>query len=430
MCRKFIAIVLFIVPSLLTSAQSDDTQYAKRVVKRLASPAFNGRGYAANGDKKAARFIAAEMKKTGVKPLFENDYFQHFELGANTFPGDLRVSLDNHRLTPGVDFIVWSGSPSVDGRFAVNTIKRSDLYGDRVPVSDIVKDGHFLLIDNRKPADESRELARQADAAILFLRNDADIALPGVIIYDDSKLTWSSQTKPSARPVIFVNQPRLDPQGISSIAITVESVWTPNYTTQNVAGIIPGTASPDSMIVVCAHYDHLGRMGKKTYIPGANDNASGTAFILDLARHYANHPPKYSMVFIAFSGEESGLLGSKAFVKNTPVDLAKIKFLINFDMVGTGDDGITVVNAPIFPEAFSRMTQLNDDQQYLKAINSRGESCNSDHCPFYQEGVPSFFIYTQGGIAAYHDIHDRASTLPFTAYVQLKSLIIDFFKLM
>ena len=248
-----------------------------------------------------------------------------------------------------------------------------------------------------------------------------------MILYDNTKLTWSSQTKPSARPVVFVNQPAIDPEAVTSVRLDVASVWNPSYETQNVAGIIRGSTVPDSLIVVCAHYDHLGRMGKKNYIPGANDNASGTAFILDLARYYAANPPAYTMVFIAFSGEESGLLGSKAFVKDSPFDLTAIKFLINFDMVGTGEDGITVVNAPVFPEAFARLVAINDDKKYLKAVNSRGESCNSDHCPFYERGVPSFFIYTLGGPGHYHDINDRYETLPFTAFADLRQLIIDFF---
>lgn len=425
---RYILTICWLLTSVFAGAQEADLSYARHVVKKLASPGFNGRGYRKDGDKKAAAFIAKAFRKQGVEPLFGDSYYQPFELGANTFPGKLQVSLNGKSLEPGVDFIVWSGSPAVKGQFPVKVIKRSDLYGSLSDALRHVNSTHYLLIDNRREAGESKELAEKANAAILHLRNADELALPGVILYDHAKLTWSSQTKPSARPVIFVNQPAVDPLAVTSVALNVESVWTPDYETQNVAGIIRGKTNPDSLIVVCAHYDHLGRMGKKNYIPGANDNASGTAFVMDLARYYAANPPAYTMVFIAFSGEESGLLGSKAFVKNPPFDLSSIKFLINFDMVGTGEDGMTVVNAPMFPEAFSKLIAINKDKNYLKAINSRGESCNSDHCPFYEKGVPSFFIYTQGGTAAYHDINDRYETLPFTAFANLKQLIIDFFE--
>lgn len=426
---RFLLIVCSLAVTPATQAQDrSDLKYPRQIVRKLASPGFNGRGYRPDGDKKAAAYIARLFQKQEVAPLFGNSYFQPFNLGANTFPGAMHVSLDHQRLKPGVDFIVWSGSPSAKGTFPVQFINREALYGPLSVVLDQLTGSHYLLIDNRRPADETKEQTERANAAVLQLRHASELPHPGVILYDSAKLTWSSQTKPGARPVILVNQPTIVPDAINTITLHVESIWTPDYETQNVAGIIKGQKQPDSLIVICAHYDHLGRMGKKTYIPGANDNASGTAFILDLARHYAANPPDYSMVFIAFSGEESGLLGSKAFVADPPIDLMAIKFLINFDMVGTGSDGITVVNAPVFPTAFDRLVHLNSANRYLKAVNSRGESCNSDHCPFYEKGVPSFFIYTQGGTAAYHDIHDGYRTLPFTAFASLKQLIIDFFE--
>lgn len=78
-------------------------------------------------------------------------------------------------------------------------------------------------------------------------------------------------------------------------------------------GYIQGTRKPDSMIVLTAHYDHLGGLGNATYFPGANDNASGISMLLSLARYYSNidHRPEYTMVFIAFGGEEVGLIGSQ-----------------------------------------------------------------------------------------------------------------------
>ncbi len=86
---------------------------------------------------------------------------------------------------------------------------------------------------------------------------------------------------------------------------------------------IKGTAIPDSFLVFSAHYDHLGQMGKDIYFPGANDNASGTSMLLNLAKYYSQNRPKYSVLFIAFGGEEAGLIGSEYYVKNPLVPLSK-----------------------------------------------------------------------------------------------------------
>jgi Zn-dependent M28 family amino/carboxypeptidase len=168
-------------------------------------------------------------------------------------------------------------------------------------------------------------------------------------------------------------------------------------------------------------------MGNKVYFPGANDNASGTAMLLSFVKEYARHPPKYNTVFLAFSGEEIGLLGSKAFVEHPLTDLKKIKFLVNFDLAGTGEEGIKVVNGSIFKAQFDRLTKLNQQDHLLPKVEIRGAACISDHCRFYEKGVPSFFIYTQGGIKAYHDIYDRSETLPLTEFSHYFQLMQRFF---
>ncbi|MEO6869327.1 MAG: M28 family peptidase, partial [Ginsengibacter sp.] len=137
--------------------------------------------------------------------------------------------------------------------------------------------------------------------------------------------------------------------------------------------------------------------------------------------------PKYNTVLIAFSGEEIGLLGSKAFVDNPLIDLKKIKFLVNFDLAGTGDEGIKVVDGTIYKKQFDILDSLNKEYNLLSKVEIRGEACISYHCRFYAKGVPSFFIYTLGGIAAYHDIYDRAETLPLTNFQNYFDLMVKFF---
>jgi hypothetical protein len=96
------------------------------------------------------------------------------------------------------------------------------------------------------------------------------------------------------------------------------------------------------------------------------------------------------------------------------------------DLTGTGDEGITVVNATEFKKGFKILNEANAGNKYLPKIKSRGKAANSDHYYFSQRDVPSFFIYTNGGIKAYHDIYDISATLPLTEYEDLFRLLRDF----
>jgi Zn-dependent M28 family amino/carboxypeptidase len=191
---------------------------------------------------------------------------------------------------------------------------------------------------------------------------------------------------------------------------------------------VQGKVKPDSFIVISAHYDHLGRMGKQTYFPGANDNASGTSMLLELANFYAQtaNQPDYSMAFIAFGAEEAGLIGSKYYTQHPLFPLSQIRFMLNLDLVGTGDDGITVVNAIALPEEFNLLSTINGQKGYVSKVNKRSNAPNSDHFFFTSKGVKAVFIYTLGGIKAYHDVNDRAETLPLTKYKELFGLITAF----
>ena len=100
-------------------------------------------------------------------------------------------------------------------------------------------------------------------------------------------------------------------------------------------------------------------MGNHAIFPGANDNASGTAFMLALAKYYKENPPKYSIAFMAFSGEEAGLLGSSHYVGHPIFPLENIKFLVNIDLMGDATDGITVVNAVEQNGAFDLLQKIN-----------------------------------------------------------------------
>jgi len=187
----------------------------------------------------------------------------------------------------------------------------------------------------------------------------------------------------------------------------------------------------DSIIIFGAHYDHLGQIGKSVYFPGANDNASGVTMLLNLAKYYSskNTKPKYTLLFLFFSAEEVGILGSQYFCEHPMVDLGRVKLMLNIDMAGTGDKGITVVNGSVFKKDFRQLDSLNNLHHYFVKVASRGEAKNSDHYYFYQHKVKSFFIYTMGEYSEYHNIYDRPESLGLNGFENLLKLITNYIDL-
>jgi aminopeptidase YwaD len=426
-CFRTIFAVLLLLGSQPLQAQ--DMEYVKSVVKTLASPAFKGRGYFGGGANLASEFIAAEFKKAGLTPLNQGSYFQEYELSVNTFPTKVDLALNGQLLVTAKDYLIDASSPAIHGKFKIYPIQRTELLEQEKLINLIQKASDaFLLIDNRPIAGETQEEKAAANNILDALKTDDRLKLKGLILYSNDKLTWTTLTYQGPRVVIQVNKPDLDPANIHEININLDARLEPHYKTRNVVGMIKGTSKIDSTIVITAHFDHLGMLGQKVYFPGANDNASGTAMLLSFVKHYSKSPPKYNTVFLAFSGEEIGILGSKFFIEHPLIELNKIKFLVNFDLAGTGEQGIKVVNATVHKDRFAQLVKLNGQYKLLQQVEPRGAACNSDHCWFHEKGVPSFFIYTQGGISAYHDIYDRSETLPLTAFAPFFQLMSKFFE--
>ena len=409
---------IFILFQLLLSTAVPFTgicQYYKDVINTLSSPSFNGRGYYKKGDHIAAKFIAEEFRKNGLKE-FGDSYYQAFSFPVNTFPRKMQVTLNNQKLIPGKDFIVSPSCPAIKGRY--------DIYAVKHPIPDFnepkYKDA-FLLIDDS----EADSVAR---LALKTLINNPP-AVKGFIVSESSKLTWSVSQTVNKLAVIRVLKEAI-PENLNEIILNINSKLIDNYSTSNVVGYIPGSLYPDSFIVFTAHYDHLGRMGKQALFAGANDNASGTAMIMDLAKHYSSNGNRSdkSIVFIAFAGEEAGLVGSEYFTKNPLFPLDQINFLINLDLMGNGSEGVMVVNGTLHENVFSLLEEINTEKALVPTIGKRGTAKNSDHYWFTENGVPAFFLYTMGGSKAYHDIYDTPEQLPLTEFEDIMTLLKEFIK--
>ncbi len=194
------------------------------------------------------------------------------------------------------------------------------------------------------------------------------------------------------------------------------------YRSQNVCGYIPGET--DTMIVFTAHYEHLGMNGD-TIFYGAHDNASGTAAVMDLARMANLQRGHYTYVFLLFSGEESGLIGSGYFVDNPLINLSKVKLLINIDLFCGGEDGFMVVNANSRETSayVDLMERINDVHGYAAKIGRRDNAANSDHYYFTSE-CPAIFIYTLGGpFGGYHSPTDTCNGCGLGNYINFMTLL-------
>lgn len=408
---SFFASLIFIYVLLFTHlvfAQQDD---ARKVITELSSEKYFGRGYLKHGDKKAAHFIKKRFCKLGLKPV-DDKWFQHFTHPVNRFPKNVSLTTDTKTWIPGKEFLIHHQSPSANGTWPVAWADSAEI------ISSLNNDFDSCYVITRQVFSK----LQKEITSLLFKRKKGVL-----VILEPHKLTWSVGTSVFNIPVIEVYDSLFSRQ-TKSITVHADAEFNAEYNSKNVIGIITGNKIPDSLIVITAHYDHLGGMGNKTFFPGANDNASGVAMLLSLAEYFSkqeNRQP-YSILFIAFAGEEAGLQGSKYYTEHPLLPLSKIRFLINLDLLGTGDEGITVVNATEFERDFSILQSINDTAKYVSNVGKRGKAKNSDHYYFSEKGVPAFFIYTLGGVTWYHDVMDKSETLPLTKYNNVFQLLKSF----
>ncbi len=430
MNKSIFIFCLFFYSKILFS-QNEVYNYARKIVDTMASESMHGRGYVNSGDKIAANYIKTEFEKFGLK-TFNNNYYQHFNFDINTFPNTPYLSTDYISINwfPAENYLVSATSPPI------KKLKNLEIvWCDSTTICSENNFKHFqkqkfknkwIIIDKKGIVD--KEILKTLE----YIKTNPYKA-HGIGVIQENKLTWTCSQNVSSFPTIelLVNDSTrklIDKTKKCYVAYQAESKFIPNYQSQNVIGYVQGSIYPDSFFVFSAHYDHLGQMGENIYFPGANDNASGCAMLLNLAKYYSKpeNKPKYSILFIAFGAEEVGLVGSKYFTENPLVPLNKIKFVLNMDIMGTGEEGITVVNGSIFKNEFDKLKQINTDNNYIKEIKIRGKAANSDHYYFSEKGVKAFFIYTMGGIKAYHDIYDKAETLPLNEFENLFKLITKF----
>jgi hypothetical protein len=407
----------FLFIFLFSFSSYGQLSYERAVTQHLCSPKLQGRGYVNGGDSLAAIYIASEFQKLGIQP-YESDYFQSFSFEVNTFPNAMQVELNGNTLKPGVDYIVDPASGTGNYNAPMRILSAKDIFKDTfLKYVDSCKNGLIIPVIDPATTKNSDTLK-----IIKGLAHELAATICPVVLLQKEKFTWSVAQNQYKFPFIVIQDSIF--QG-NTIEIQIDAQLK-THQANNVIAYLPATKRCKKTIVISAHYDHLGKMGQETYFPGGNDNASGTAMLLSIAKELKGNNPFISYIFIAFAGEEAGLLGSHYYVQHPLFPLKKIDFLLNLDIMGSGEEGITAVNATVFPKIFDQLNKINEEKHYVTVIKKRGKAANSDHYWFTENKVPSFFFYTMGPNKHYHDVYDTYEELSFSAFNSIKQLILDF----
>ncbi|MCP4314022.1 MAG: M28 family peptidase [Bacteroidetes bacterium] len=410
---------LFVALLLLSFFQSSaqDIQYVRKQLDRLCSPEFHGRAYYNKGDNLAAAYLSDQFTNHGLSS-FEKDYLQHYSFNVNSLE-EVSVKINGEQLEFGKDFMMNASSGSLSGSFKPLFIDAPLMKNPRRLFDAMEEAGKNRVVILDSLGLNNPELYRFVKSLAL----EGKLGISGLIeVYPRTPI---GRVGSEPLPVAHIQLSReAMPPHIGTVEINVKNKYYDKYPTSNVIGFIPGQT--DKYIVFTAHYDMCGSFGEGNYFPGASDNGSGTAMVLDLARHFASgEKPYYSIAFMLFSGEERGLMGSTNYVNNPLFPLEKIKLAINLDMVGTGQNGVILFNAQQRPLEAAIVQKINEEKHYMKEVEEKPGTANSDHWPFHKKEVPAIFFLTKGQSAGIHNIYDTVDKLALYGYENLFKLTID-----
>jgi hypothetical protein len=429
-------------------------------VTYLTSPRLQGRGLATEGIEKAARFIQREFAAAGLQPIMEGGFEQRFTATVAATQGpNTRLRIGDTDIDPrqlrlfGFSSSASFSAPVVFAGYGI-TAPEFD-YDDYAEIDVKGKVVLILRYEPRATDPDSVFNGNQWSEHATFrskIFNARRQGAAGVIVVtgplapgENGDALVPVQSDPMAGlgfgiPMFHVArsavEPILEAEGIDLHALqtAIDEDLQPRsrllalraegnaeltripFPVANIVGLVPGR-DPSRTIVIGAHYDHLGFGGP--YRPtgpterihfGADDNASGTAGLLALARYYASGaPPPVNMVFAAFSAEESGLVGSTYFVQHPPYDLSQTVLMVNLDMIGRlRNQALTVFGV-------GSAVQLDAllDAATPEGIRLRKRAAGygpSDHAPFYASGIPVLHFFT-GSHAEYHSPSDTVDRL-------------------
>ena len=464
-------LLLVFSASSFADAGSPAAARVRADVTRLASDDWQGRRAGTEGADRAADWLAAEFRRIGLQPGGDaGTYFQKFSFIDGVILGSgnrLSTSGDPARKDwkAGTDFrpLAFSSPGVVAGPvvFAGYGIVAKDLdYDDYAGVE--VKDKVVLLLRYGPGGDDPQSkwaaftslrmkvsVARDRGAkAVLVvtgpgtkdakdelvpLRADAALVDAGIPAFSVLRgvaeaLFARAGTNLEAAQAKIDGAGKPSPLALAESRLDATADLTPKRSeTRNVVGVLGPTDPAREAVVIGAHYDHLGLGMSGSLDPqpegkihhGADDNASGVAGLLELARYFEGRPaPRRSLLFVAFGAEEEGTLGSSHFVKAPPRPFDRIMAMFNLDMIGRlRQDALDVHGVGTSP-AWKPLVEEANRNAGLKLRLHEGGFGPSDHSPFYAAGKPVLFVFT-GSHADYHRPSDTADKVEATGLLRV-----------
>ena len=458
LCNKYLFIASVAISACTVQYQPKITEKELCAsISRLASEEFQGRKPGLPGDSMAAHFIAEKFRKTGIKLLYNKGYQPVKLITGFKFGSENQLSSAQQMFELGADYepLFFSANKFFSGKLAFAgyglTILTDSLKWD--DYQNLQADNKWVvLIFDGIPEHllQNKQIKRYSDVRTKVL-NAIDHHAGGILIVTPDFNTkgavktamFDKNSVPYSVPIMKISQKtadrilsnqltfsdvekkiKIDQKPFSQVTnfeVKGEASVLPKITmTQNVVGFIPGTDPKlaEEYIVVGAHYDHLGYggPGSGSRMPdtvavhhGADDNASGVAAVIELAQKFArgknNRRP---ILFVAFTAEEFGLIGSKAFVADPPFSLKKASAMFNFDMIGRLDSAkdLTIGGVGTSLEAKALIDSLVHGFNIKISKEGYGPS---DHASFYGENIPVIY-FTSGVHDQYHtpkDTYDR-----------------------
>ncbi len=421
-----LAVVLFGLSSATSGSGQERPPDPAEVVRVLTSPAAFGRGYTKHGHAVAARYIREQFIQAGLQPAVPG-YLQRFTVYPDLIRRTPTLLINDAPLPLATAFIPLPGSASGSAEDAAVVRAGHGLFDIDAGVDDYANRdvaGSVVLVEDGIPDSLVQRGASRSIGRIAAKAENAARAGAVAILVAVDRLTYATSMPDVPIPVFQVLRFAVSGD-VSAASFAFDTDRNVPTETANVLGILPGMR-PDSVIVLGAHYDHLGGIGDEAYFGGANDNASGTALLIDLAYALAETAPhQHTIVFAAFSGEELGLFGSEFFVRHAPVPLSQIRLMLNFDMVASGREGIVAAGGTNFPDDYELLRAVNDSLG-IGPIRARSATPISDHFAFASRGIPALYLYTNRGTQPYHHVDDVRQTLEWDDYLRVRELVISF----
>ncbi len=421
-------------------------------VRYLASDELGGRGPGSPGIDLAADYISEKFKAAGLKPMGDDGtWFQHFEVDRGRRLMEDKAKLEIADLGRALELkkdwipFPFSASDEAEGplAFAGYGISAEEYEFD--DYKDFNAEGKILLVFRYEPKSADAEAAfggKTASNHALFTRK-ATVAkkagAKGLLVvnppireggddklyaFDASAARGGGNALPMAHitaevadailkkagaPTLAELQKQLDAERkplSRDLGLTVHltpGLEAHKVKVKNVIGMLTGAGNTEETVIVGGHYDHLGTVprgfggsGSEPVIHnGADDNASGTSGVLELVRAMSEGPrPRRNVLFMTFTCEEMGLLGSKHFVKNPTIDLGNVVAMFNLDMIGRlGDKQMTIYGTKTAKE-FNEIVDAAAEEMGIGLRKPRGVPGNSDHDPFYKAHIPVLFPFT------------------------------------